>query len=127
MSPNDLQQDILRAHKVITEAIQQEPLPYFRPPKGVIDEESAKVITSMGIQTIVLYDVASYDWDLSFNEFDIYRRVTERTNPGSVINMHILDNTKTVEALPLIIEKLQSEGYTFIKLSEWIEPNGIDQ
>ena len=127
LAPNELQQDILKAHKVITEAIQQEPLPYFRPAKGVIDDETAKVITSMGIQTIVLYDVASFDWDLSYNEFDIYTRVIERTKPGSVINMHILDNTKTVEALPLIIEKLQSEGYTFIKLSEWIEPNGIDQ
>ena len=127
MSPNDLQQDILKAHKIITEAIQQEPVPYFRPAKGIIDEESAKVIASMGIQTIVLYDVASFDWDLSLNEFDIYTRVIERTKPGSVINMHILDNTKTVEALPLIIEKLQSEGYTFVKLSEWIEPNGTDE
>lgn len=35
--------------------------------------------------------------------------------------MHILDGTNTVEALPLIIEKLQQDGYSFSKMSTWIE------
>lgn len=35
--------------------------------------------------------------------------------------MHVLDDTQTVEALPLVIEQLQQQGYTFEKLSTWIE------
>lgn len=127
MSPEELQQDIIKAHEIITEAIQQEPLPYFRPAKGIINKEAAKIIHATGIQTVVTYDVASSDWNPSYTALDTYNQVMERTRPGSVIGMHILDNSNTVEALPLIIEKLQSEGYTFVKMSEWIEPTGTDE
>jgi len=47
--------------------------------------------------------------------------VISRVGPGKVIVMHILDGTNTVEALPLIIEKLLEDGYSFSKMSTWIE------
>lgn len=121
MTPEDLQEDIIKAHKALTYALQESPLLYFRPARGVIDDESAKIISATGIKTIAMYDIASFDWKLEYSANDIYERVMSRASPGKVILMHILDKTQTVEALPLIIEQLQREGYTFAKMSTWIE------
>ncbi|MFF2178081.1 polysaccharide deacetylase family protein [Lysinibacillus sp. NPDC058147] len=121
MTPEELQNDVVMAHQALTYAIQEEPLLYFRPNKGVINEESAKIIAATGVESIAMYDIASFDWNLEYTPRDIYNRVMTRVAPGKVIVMHILDGTKTVEALPLIIEKLQKDGYSFAKMSTWIE------
>lgn len=121
MTPEELQQDVVMAHRALTYALQEEPLLYFRPNKGAINEESAKIIAATGIKSIAMYDIASFDWNLKYTVRDIYNRVMTRIAPGKVIVMHILDGTKTVEALPLIIEKLQKDGYSFVKMSTWIE------
>lgn len=121
MKPKELQEDLVKTHQALTYALQEPPLLYFRPAQGIMDEETAKVITATGIETIAMYDIASFDWKLDYTAQDIYKRVMERMAPGKVIDMHILDHTKTVEALPLIIEQLLKEGYTFHKMSTWIE------
>ncbi|CAM5335159.1 Chitin deacetylase OS=Lysinibacillus sphaericus OX=1421 GN=LS41612_05125 PE=4 SV=1 [Lysinibacillus sphaericus] len=67
---------------------------YFRPNQGVINEESAKIIAATGVQTIAMYDIASFDWNLDYTAQDIYDRVMTRAAPGKVVVMHILDGTK---------------------------------
>jgi len=121
MTPEEIQDDLVKAHKALTYALQEPPLLYFRPAQGIMDERTAKVVTAAGIKTIAMYDIASFDWNLDYSAQDIYERVVSRAAPGKVIVMHILDGTKTVEALPLIIEKLQQDGYSFSKMSTWIE------
>lgn len=121
MTPEELQEDVVKAHRALTYALQEEPLLYFRPNKGAINEESAKIIAATGVKSIAMYDIASFDWNLEYSVSDIYNRVMSRIGPGKVIVMHILDGTKTVEALPVIIEKLQNDGYSFAKMSTWIE------
>ncbi|MEG0449959.1 MAG: polysaccharide deacetylase family protein [Lysinibacillus sp.] len=121
MTPEEVQEDLIKAHEVMTFALQEAPLLYFRPAKGVIDDKTAKIISAAGIESIAMYDIASFDWKLEYSAKDIYERVMSRVSPGKVIVMHILDGTNTVEAMPLIIERLQSDGYTFEKMSTWIE------
>ncbi|MGE7843458.1 polysaccharide deacetylase family protein [Lysinibacillus sp. NPDC093712] len=121
MTPEELQEDVMKAHQALTYALQESPLLYFRPNQGVINEESAKIIAATGVKAIAMYDIASFDWNLDFSAQDIYNRVISRAAPGKVVVMHILDGTKTVEALPLIIEQLQKQGYSFAKMSTWIE------
>ncbi len=127
MTPEDLQQDVMKAHRALTHALQQSPLLYFRPTQGVIDDESAKIIAATGVKAIAMYDIASFDWNLDYTAQDIYNRVLSKAAPGKVVVMHILDDTKTVEALPLIIEQLQSEGYSFAKMSTWIEEDSNEK
>lgn len=127
MTPEDLQQDVMKAHRALTHALQQSPLLYFRPTQGVIDDESAKIIAATGVKVIAMYDIASFDWNLDYTAQDIYNRVLSKAAPGKVVVMHILDDTKTVEALPLIIEQLQSEGYSFAKMSTWIEEDSNEK
>lgn len=121
MTPEEIQEDMVKAHHVITEALQQQPKLYMRPAQGLITDEIAKVVAATGYQMIALYDIASFDWDPKLTRDDIVTRVLTSVQPGSVIVMHIMDNRKTAEALPIIIERLQSQGYSFVKMADWVE------
>lgn len=121
LSFEDLQEDVYQAHKIITEAIQEQPKLYFRPPFGRIDDESAQAIAAMGFDALGMYDLSSYDWNDEYTEADVVDRVMTNVQPGSVIVMHILDDIHTPSVLPDVIESLQSEGYEFVLTSKWIE------
>ena len=89
----------------------------FRPPYGDYDDKLITTVTSMGMYTIQ-WDVDSLDWkDLSAAE--IQKRVLSRVKPGSIVLFHNAA-LNTPEALPGIIESLQSSGYKLIPISELI-------
>lgn len=114
-----LQDEIVKAHQVLTEAIQQPPLMLFRPPTGELDEETAKIVAATGYETIVLYDVTAMDWDVKNDAEDILSSVLEQTENGSIILLHLQDEISTAEALPNIILELKKRGYSFVKLSKY--------
>lgn len=119
LSPEELQDDLILAHQIITEAIQEPPTMLFRPPFGNIDDETAKVISAVGFHNIAMYDISSYDWNPDYTTEDVINRVMDNVQPGSVIVMHMLDNIKNIETLPIIIDRLKKEEYTFVLMSEW--------
>lgn len=52
---------------------------------------------------------------------DIVTRVTKRVKPGSIMLFH--NGAKnTPAALPQVIEKLQADGYKFVKATELLLP-----
>ncbi|WP_240647718.1 polysaccharide deacetylase family protein [Paenibacillus nanensis] len=118
LSPESLQEEVVKAHQVITEAIQQQPAMLFRPPTGAIDDNTARVIAATGYRDIAMYDVTVLDWEAGNDADTLTRGVLEQTKGGSVILLHMLDDIHTVEALPTIIEKLSAKGYTFVIMSE---------
>ncbi|THF84147.1 polysaccharide deacetylase family protein [Cohnella fermenti] len=120
LTAEELQQDLVKAHQVITEAIQEQPTMLFRPPTGEVDDYTAKVIAAVGLPDIALYDVTALDWDSSNSAEDIVNSVMKQTGPGSVILLHMLDDIHTLEALPVILERLQEQGYTFDTMSHMI-------
>lgn len=115
-----LQEDVYHAHKIITEAIQEQPALYFRPPFGRIDDEGSNAIAAMGYEAIGMYDISSYDWNEEYTEQEVIDRVMTNVKPGSVIVMHILDDIHTPFVLDDVIESLQSEGYEFVLTSDWL-------
>lgn len=121
LTVEELQDDLFTAHKIITEAIQEQPKLYFRPPFGKVNDEAAMAISAMGFEAIASYDVSSYDWNDEYTEEDVINRVMSRVQPGSVIVMHILNNIHTPSVLPGLIEALHGEGYEFVLTSKWIE------
>ncbi|QJD82349.1 polysaccharide deacetylase family protein [Cohnella herbarum] len=120
LTPEQLQEDVVKAYQVITEAIQQKPTMLFRPPTGEIDDKSAKIISATGYPDIALYDVTTFDWDKNISAEDIVNIIMEKTENGSVILLHMLDDTHTIEALPTVIERLKKKGYKFVKMAEMI-------
>lgn len=121
LTMEELQKDVVKAHQVITEAIQQQPVMLFRPPTGVVDEHTAKVIAATGYKVIALYDVTTLDWDKKNSAQDIVNGVMSKTKNGSVILLHMLDDIHTIEALPIVLERLKSKGYTFVKMDDMIK------
>ena len=89
----------------------------FRGPYGeynntVIDEAQAQ-----GMLTLQ-WDVDSLDWK-NLSAEDIVERVVSRVQPGSIMLFH--NGAKnTPEALPQVREKLQAQGYRFVKASELV-------
>ncbi|MDF2836548.1 MAG: hypothetical protein K0Q63_2188, partial [Paenibacillus sp.] len=127
LTPEQLQEEVVEAHRVITEAIQQRPAMLFRPPTGEIDERSARIVAATGYSTIALYDVTVFDWDKSVSAQEIIDGVMGQSKDGSVILLHMLDDIHTLEALPVFVEKLKAEGYTFKVMSELIGHSGSSQ
>lgn len=69
-----------------------------------------------GIPTVAGGD--SLDWkDLSASE--ITKRVTEKLAPGSIVLFHNAAKN-TPEALPQVLEKVKSDGYTLVPISQLI-------
>ncbi|AWP28559.1 polysaccharide deacetylase family protein [Paenibacillus glucanolyticus] len=123
LTPQELQEDVVKAHQVITEAIQQQPVMLFRPPTGVVDDERAKALAAVGYPVIAMYDVTTLDWDISNSAKDIVNGVMTKTERGSVILLHMLDDIHTIEALPSVLEGLQGKGYTFVKMADMMQQN----
>lgn len=88
-----------------------------RAPYGDYSNESLEAAESIGMMT-VQWDVDSLDWkDLSASE--ITQRVTSKAKSGSIVLFHNAA-LHTPEALPTIIESLQTQGYSFITVSEML-------
>ncbi|ANY71981.1 chitin deacetylase [Paenibacillus ihbetae] len=121
LTPEALQEDVVKAHQVITEAIQEQPVMLFRPPTGVVDDIRAKALAATGYPVIAMYDVTTLDWDVSNSADDIVHGVMTKTEPGSVILLHMLDDIHTIEALPRVLEGLKAKGYTFVKMADLIQ------
>ncbi len=89
----------------------------FRAPYGDYNDSVVQTMRENGCFTIQ-WDVDSLDWkDLASTE--IFDRVTKKVKPGSIVLFHNAAK-HTPEALPSIIEKLQSDGYKFVPISELI-------
>ena len=89
----------------------------IRCPYGEYDDHVITAIRSLGMEPIQ-WDVDSLDWkDLSAGE--IFDRVTKKVSPGSIVLFHNAA-LHTPEALPSILEKLQSDGYEIVPISDLI-------
>lgn len=98
----------------------------LRAPYGDYNNDVVQTIRECGCMTIQ-WSVDSLDWkDLSASE--IHKRVTSKIHPGAIVLFHNAA-LHTPEALPGIIETLQSDGYNFVRISELVytENYGIDQ
>ncbi|QBP42468.1 glycosyltransferase [Paenisporosarcina antarctica] len=78
-------------------------------------------ITQMGYITVD-YDIDSKDWQTD-NSKEIVDNVIKNASNGDIILLHDGggDRTSTVQALPEIIEKLQSKGFKFVTVSELMD------
>lgn len=92
----------------------------FRPPYGAYNDTLVGTLRGIGYYTIQ-WDVDSLDWK-GLSAKEIADRVLSRVKPGSIVLFHNAAKN-TPEALPVILEKLQSEGYSFVKVSELIYKN----
>ncbi|QXM05558.1 polysaccharide deacetylase family sporulation protein PdaB [Crassaminicella indica] len=89
----------------------------FRPPFGDYNNQLIDTAKENGYYTIQ-WDVDSLDWK-ELGVQPVVDRVTRNVKNGSIVLFH--NNAKYVlEYLPLVIERLQKEGYEIVPISELI-------
>ena len=88
-----------------------------RCPYGEYDDHVISAIRELGMEPIQ-WDVDSLDWK-ELSAAEITKRVTERVQPGSIVLFHNAA-LHTPEALPGILEKLISQGYSVVPVSQLI-------
>ena len=90
----------------------------FRPPHGLI--RFLQAVALMHKYNFIMWDVVSRDYSKYFTGEEVLNNVKKYTRNGSIIVFH--DSLKAEKnlryALPLAIEYLLKEGYTFKKLPE---------
>lgn len=110
MNETDKAQEAIASHNVTTKL--------YRPPYGLVKRTQMPALREAGYK-VVSWSIDSMDWYFT-NADLIVRCVVENAHPGAIVLMHSAggsDNRKaTIEALPIIIETLQEEGYRFVSL-----------
>lgn len=110
--------DITKEIKDTSEKIKQltgKDMHAFRAPFGEYNSSVIAAARSLKYYSIK-WDVDSQDWK-GFSASKIADRVLKEAGNGSIILFHC-NADSTSESLPLIIEKLRDDGYTFVTVSE---------
>jgi peptidoglycan/xylan/chitin deacetylase (PgdA/CDA1 family) len=92
----------------------------FRPPYGNVDTPLTTRASREGMNT-VLWDVDTEDWTDGSSVESVVAGTLANAQPGSIILMHDGGDSrrdKTIDSLPLIIDGLRAEGYSFVTVSE---------
>jgi peptidoglycan/xylan/chitin deacetylase (PgdA/CDA1 family) len=95
---------------------------FFRPPRGLIDSTVFSIARDEGYRTI-LWTVCADHHDAPTPEL-MAERVLRLNRPGGIILAHdgsFPSRWKDVAATPLIIERLQKQGYRFVTIPELLK------
>ncbi len=113
--------ELMKTHEKI-KAITGHDANLFRPPFGDYDNLLIQTCRKNGYYTIQ-WDVDSLDWkELGVQQ--VVDRVTKNVKSGSIVLFH--NNAKYVsQYLPLVIERLLSEGYKIVPISELIHKDNF--
>lgn len=96
------------------------PVTLFRPPFGDYNDRLINICDSKGLKTIQ-WNIDTLDWKgISANQ--IFERVKAGLVPGSIILCHN-NSDHIVDALPMMIDYILSQGYKIVNLSELLYSN----
>jgi peptidoglycan/xylan/chitin deacetylase (PgdA/CDA1 family) len=95
-----------------------EPVTLFRPPHGRFNLHVVVIAKDLGYHTIFWSDSPDDVKDIS--PAVVVRRVVSEASPGGIILLHS-GEYHTIEALPVIIDRLRAQGYRFVTVSQLLD------
>ncbi|UOE94294.1 polysaccharide deacetylase family sporulation protein PdaB [Alkalihalobacillus sp. LMS39] len=111
-----IKKDIRNSDQILQE-LTSEKLSLLRPPNGQFDKRVLSIADSL--------DYSVVHWSVNGKDYEnpgvdvIVDNIVSSTNSGDVLLLHASDSAKqTHEALPIIIEKLTNDGFSFVTVSE---------
>src|SRR5690625_2230469 len=119
-----IRQEMTESTQKIEQATGEKPL-LFRPPYGNLNETVVSIAQEVN-QTIILWSLDTNDWEHRNANATIELAIND-AELGSIILMHDLHQTPA-DALPQIMQRLSSEGYEFVTVSEllpYLDEQGI--
>lgn len=121
IAPEKISEEISRCDELISE-VSSNSVKLFRAPSGAYSNSVITVAKKLG-HTVIQWDVDSRDWMTDSSINSIYKNCTTDTKSGSIILFHIgTKNGLTPEALPLVLDNLASQGFSFVKVSDMMYP-----
>lgn len=116
LSAQDVEHELTTCMNLITQIINK-PVNLFRAPFGAYDNKLLSVTEQLGLHTIQ-WDVDTLDWK-GLSAMEITTRVLNRVKNGSIILFHN-NADHIVTALPMILERLQMQGYEITSVGNLI-------
>lgn len=120
LSSDDLRSQLTKSFDAVKEASGTS-VSMVRPPYGEFSEQNWADAMDM-VSVVVTWSVDSGDWLLKGSD-SVVSTVMGSVRSGNIVLL--TDNTatvdQTVEALPALIDRLQSEGYELVTISELIK------
>jgi peptidoglycan/xylan/chitin deacetylase (PgdA/CDA1 family) len=119
-----LRDEVARTNDVIERVAGRRPS-LLRPPYGSDPGRFARVAAECDLDATVLWSVQSFDWQDPEPE-PIVVQVLAEVEPGAIVLFHdgqretndVKPRASTLAALPTILERLRSDGYEFLTVSE---------
>lgn len=120
----ETEDEIIKNQAVIERLTNKKPH-YLRPPKRLFTNNTVEAAKANGYG-IILWTVCVEN-HAAPTASDMADRVIGKAAPGTIILAHDgrLDRSRTMEALPLIIEGYQKKGYRFVRLDELIKIDSL--
>ncbi|MFD6225731.1 polysaccharide deacetylase family protein [Streptomyces sp. NPDC060232] len=120
--------EVRRADAAIRSASGTEPLPFFRFPYSATTRDSVADVNDLGYAAVEFTaDTNGYLGPRGGMSVEAAaERAIDALSPGAIIQMHVGSNGDGIvldaEALPLIIDAAEAEGYTIIDLRAFLVP-----
>jgi len=123
LSPDEFDSDTTMAGAALSRAVGFEPALY-RSPHGNTTSMMLRELRRLGYVSVG-WDLDSRDWSGDATVDEIVQNVLSKAHPGAIVLMHDgglgggnPDRTRTIEALPRIIEGLHADGYALVTIPE---------
>lgn len=122
LSDEEIRKEIMTAHQIIKDETGIS-TNLIRMPNGDFDKRVLRIAQELN-HKVIQWDTDSLDW-MNKGVDQIIQRVTKRAHPGDIVLLHASDSCKQTHlALPVIIDKLRADGYTFVTVGQML--NQVD-
>jgi peptidoglycan-N-acetylglucosamine deacetylase len=117
LDDNTVREELSRTDQLARELTGQPAHPWLRPPYGTFDDRIRKLAAADGYRIVQRFAVDGAHWPGETTPDSVLNRSLDLSRDGAVIAYH-LNSPITLQVLPAIIERLQAEGYEFVRLSD---------
>lgn len=120
MSPEEIRAEIDFTSDKIEEVVGVRP-GFFRPPYIAVNEKMHEAA-----DPTFICGLGADDWCEEVSANERFERIVSQAADGMVILLHdMAGNSKTVEAVDMIIPELKSQGYRFVTVSQLFEMKNV--
>jgi peptidoglycan/xylan/chitin deacetylase (PgdA/CDA1 family) len=116
-----VRKELTDAAAILEQFSGQQPVPYWRPPYGVMNAAVRDAAASVGYTKTFMWDIDTVDWkpiaDGGPTAEQIATKVVGNARDGSIVLMH-LGGYETLDALAIMIPALRDRGFLLTSLSD---------
>ncbi len=118
MTPQELQEDSVKAFQALTRIIGKPSDLIFRPPQLEQNKAAVNAIIAAGYKAVIQSNVSTHDYTRTAAQVVNYVRI--RMGGGQTIVLHVTPQSSAAEALPGIVEMARKAGFTFGRIIDYL-------